>query len=296
MHRSSLKREKSLLLFILPAFVLYTVFVIGPAVSSIYLSFTSWDGITDATMKFIGLGNYIDMFKSARFYGALKHTVLIAVSFTVLANAVALLLALMVDNVKYGKSFFRSAFYVPVLISGIITGFIWSIMFNYSFGIVNSVLSKLHLDFLVTDFLGRSPNALVSIIFVLVWQLAGYYMVIYLAGLQGIPVELVEAAKIDGANKWQQFKSVTFPLLAGSFTINLTLALINGFKFFDQILVMTDGGPGFDTENLTYIIYKVAFGELRQGYGTALAIILFLIIIVLGTFQVRFLRTREVQL
>jgi multiple sugar transport system permease protein/raffinose/stachyose/melibiose transport system permease protein len=296
MHRSSLKREKSLLLFILPAFVLYTVFVIGPAVSSIYLSFTSWDGITDATMKFIGLGNYIDMFKSARFYGALKHTVLIAVSFTVLANAVALLLALMVDNVKYGKSFFRSAFYVPVLISGIITGFIWSIMFNYSFGIVNSVLSKLHLDFLVTDFLGRSPNALVSVIFVLVWQLAGYYMVIYLAGLQGIPVELVEAAKIDGANKWQQFKSVTFPLLAGSFTINLTLALINGFKFFDQILVMTDGGPGFDTENLTYIIYKVAFGELRQGYGTALAIILFLIIIVLGTFQVRFLRTREVQL
>jgi multiple sugar transport system permease protein/raffinose/stachyose/melibiose transport system permease protein len=296
MHRSSLKREKSLLLFILPAFVLYTVFVIGPAVSSIYLSFTSWDGITDATMKFIGLGNYIDMFKSARFYGALKHTILIAVSFTVLANAVALLLALMVDNVKYGKSFFRSAFYVPVLISGIITGFIWSIMFNYSFGIVNSVLSKLHLDFLVTDFLGRSPNALVSIIFVLVWQLAGYYMVIYLAGLQGIPVELVEAAKIDGANKWQQFKSVTFPLLAGSFTINLTLALINGFKFFDQILVMTDGGPGFDTENLTYIIYKVAFGELRQGYGTALAIILFLIIIVLGTFQVRFLRTREVQL
>lgn len=296
MFRSNSKRETALLLFVIPAFVLYTAFVIGPAISSIYFSVTSWDGVSDASMKFIGMTNYINIFKSDRFYKALMRTLMIAGAFTVLANVLALLLAMVVDHVRVGKNLFRSAFYLPVLISGVISGFIWSIMLNYTFGIINSIFSSMQMDFLKTDFLGRSPNAMYSIIGVLVWQMAGYYMVIYLAALQGIPTELIEAARIDGANRWQQFRNITFPLLAGAFTVNLTLALISGLKVFDQIAVMTDGGPGFETETITYLIYKVAFGELKQGYGTALAMTLFVIILVLGAIQVKLLREREVQL
>jgi len=296
MFKTGSKREKALLLFVIPAFILYTAFVIGPAISSFYFSLTSWDGVSDASMKFIGLQNYINIFHSQRFYKALSHSMIVALVFTFAANLLALVLAIIVDNVRFGKNLFRSAFYIPVLISGIISGFIWTIMFNYSFGIINSIFHTLHLDYLKTDFLGRSPNALISIIAVLVWQLAGYYMIIYLAALQGIPVELIEAAKIDGANRWQQFKNITFPLLAGALTVNLTLALISGMKVFDQIAVMTDGGPGFDTETITYLIYKVAFGELKQGYGTALAMTLFGIILVLGAIQVKILRNREVQM
>jgi ABC-type sugar transport system permease subunit len=206
------------------------------------------------------------------------------------------MLALVVDHVRLGKNFFRSAFYIPVLISGVIAGFIWTIMYNFSFGILNTLFHNLHLDFLKTNWLGQSPNALISIIVVLVWQLAGYYMIIYLAALQGIPTELVEAAKIDGASVFDRFKNITLPLMAGAFTINLTLALIAGLKVFDQIAVMTDGGPGFDTETLTYLIYKVAFGDLKQGYGTALAMTLFAIIMILGIFQIKFLRGKEVQM
>lgn len=287
-------RRPSLLWFALPAFVFYVALVIGPAVSSIYLGFTAWDGITDASMRFIGLDNYRNIFASSRFWAAAKNTIIIAAAFTILVNLIALALAMAVDKVNHGKNIFRSAFYVPVLISGIIAGFIWKIMFNYSFGVINHVLGSIGLS--SVKFLDMMPNALISIIFVLLWQQAGYYMIIYLAALQGIPVELVEASKIDGASNAQAFRHITIPMLAGSFTINLTLALINGMKIFDQIAVMTDGGPGFSTETITYMVYKVAFGEMRQGYGTALAVILFLIIMVFGGLQVTLLRKKEVQL
>jgi len=287
-------RRPSLLWFALPALVMYTSFVIGPAVSSIYLGFTSWDGITSASMRFIGWDNYRAILQSARFWGAATNTVLIAAVFTVLVNLLSLALAMAADKVAWGKNLFRSAFYVPVLISGIVAGFIWKIMFNYSFGVLNHIFNAMGLGSI--RFLDIMPNALLSIIFVLIWQQAGYYMIIYLAALQGIPVELTEAARIDGASGRQVFRHITIPMLAGSFTINLTLALINGMKIFDQIAVMTDGGPGFSTETITYMIYKVGFGEMRQGYGTALAVILFLIIMVFGGLQVTMLRKREVQL
>lgn len=287
-------KRPSMLWFALPIFLLYTAFVIGPALSSIYLGFTSWDGITDASMRFIGLDNYRNIFASARFWSAAKNTLLIAAAFTVFVNLIALALAMAVDRARFAKNIFRSAFYLPVLISGVVAGFIWKIMFNYSFGVINHVLQNMGLASM--KFLDVMPNALISIVGVLLWQSSGYYMIIYLAALQGVPVELLEAARIDGANGRQAFWHVTLPMLAGSFTINLTLALINGMKIFDQIAVMTDGGPGFSTETITYMIYKVAFGEMRQGFGTALAVLLFLIIMVFGGIQVTLLRKREVQL
>ena len=286
--------QKSLLWFVVPALTMYSFFVILPAVSSIYLGFTSYDGVTDASLRFIGWDNYVNIFQSSRFHSATFNTVVIAISFTLLVNVIALALAVAVDKVRWVKNVFRSAFYLPVLISGVVAGFIWRIMFNYSFGVINFALSAVGIS--SVKFIDSMPNALLSIIFVLLWKNAGYYMVIYLAALQGISADLLEAAAIDGANSRQTFRHVTIPMLAGSFTINLTLALINGLKIYDEIAILTDGGPGFSTETITYMVYKVAFGEMRQGYGTAMAVILFLIILVLGGFQSTALRKREVQL
>jgi multiple sugar transport system permease protein/raffinose/stachyose/melibiose transport system permease protein len=287
--------ENKSMLFILPALIFFTVFIVLPVFNSVNLSFTNWDGITP-DLEYIGFENFKMIFADARFYNALKNTLVIGFSFTILVNIVALFAAVLVDKVIVGKNIFRSAFYLPVLISGVIAGFIWSIMFNYSFGIINNIFKVVGLNGIEIDFLGKMPNALYAIIFVLIWQRTGYYMVIYLAGLQGIPGELVESARIDGASPWQRFRYIVFPLIAGSVTVNMTLALINGLKIFDQIAVMTDGGPGFSTESVTYLIYKVAFGELKQGYGTALALILFIIVLVVSIGQVLILKKREVQL
>ena len=298
MHKTTNKKKKfdtTAFAFIAPAFLFFTLFIIVPTISSVYDSFTSWDGISP-TVKFIGLANYKEIFTSARFGNALKNTVILTVFISIFENSIALGLALIVDNVRWGKNFFRSAFYIPVLISGIVSGFIWKIMYNYNFGTFNAVLGNLGLDGLKQDWLGNSALTLLMIGVVLIWKGAGYYMIIYLASLQSVSPELIEAAQIDGASPFQRFKAITVPLISGAFTINFTLSLINGLKVFDQINVMTDGGPGFTSETLVYLLYKVGFNEGRQGFGTAVGIMLLFIIIVLNTVQQKFLRSREVQM
>ncbi len=287
--------DRTALAFIAPALILYVLFIIVPTVSSVYYSFTSWDGISP-DVKFIGLANYKEIFTSARFGNALKNTIILTVFISILENAFALALAVLVDNIRWGKNFFRSAFYIPVLISGIVSGFIWKIMYNYNFGAINSILTQIGLGDFRQDWLGNTSLTLIMIGVVLVWKGAGYYMIIYLASLQSVSTDVIEAAEIDGASPWQRFRMITIPLISGAFTINFTLSLINGLKVFDQINVMTDGGPGFTSETLVYLLYKVGFTEGRQGFGTAVGIMLLFIIIILNTIQQKFLRSREVQL
>ena len=287
--------DRTALAFIAPALILYVLFIIVPTVSSVYYSFTSWDGISP-DVKFIGLANYKEIFTSARFGNALKNTIILTVFISILENAFALALAVLVDNIRWGKNFFRSAFYIPVLISGIVSGFIWKIMYNYNFGTINSILTQIGLGDFRQDWLGNTALTLIMIGVVLVWKGAGYYMIIYLASLQSVSTDVIEAAEIDGASPWQRFRMITIPLISGAFTINFTLSLINGLKVFDQINVMTDGGPGFTSETLVYLLYKVGFTEGRQGFGTAVGIMLLFIIIILNTIQQKFLRSREVQL
>ena len=282
-------------MFIARAFIFFTLFIIVPTLASVYYSFTSWDGISPV-VKFVGLANYKEIFTSARFGNALKNTIILTLFISLFENAFALALALIVDNVRWGKNFFRSAFYIPVLISGIVSGFIWKIMYNYNFGTFNTILKDIGLKDWQQDWLGNSRLTLLMVGVVLVWKGAGYYMIIYLASLQSVSVDLIEAAQIDGASPLQRFRVITLPLISGAFTINFTLSLINGLKVVDKINVMTDGGPGFITETLVYLLYKVGFNEGRQGFGTAVGIMLLFIIIILNTIQQKFLRSREVQM
>lgn len=289
------KIDTTAFLFIAPAFILFTVFVIVPTISSFYYSFTSWDGI-NPNIKFIGLDNYKEIFTNARFGNALKNTALLTVVISICENALALGLALLVDNVIKGKNLFRAIFYLPVILSGIVSGFIWKIMYSYNFGPVNKVLDMLGLGALKQDWLGNADIAIWAVAVVMIWKGAGYYMIIYLAALQGVPQDVQEAATIDGASALQRFRFITLPLISGSFTICFTLSLINGLKVFDQIAVMTDGGPGFATETIVYLLYKSGFGEGRQGYGTAVGVVLLFIILILNNIQSAILRKREVQL
>lgn len=287
--------DKVTIAFIAPAFIFFTLFIIVPTISSVYYSFTSWDGISP-NVKFIGLANYKEIFTSARFGNALKNTVILTVFISICENVMALVLALIVDNVRWGKNAFRSAFYLPVLVSGIVSGFIWKIMYNYNFGTFNTILKNIGLEDARQDWLGNTSLTLIMIGLVLIWKGAGYYMIIYLAPLQSVSTDLLEAAQIDGATAIQRFRHITIPMISGAFTINFTLSLINGLKVFDQINVMTDGGPGFTSETLVYLLYKVGFNEGRQGFGTAVGIMLLFIIIILNTLQQKFLRSREVQM
>jgi raffinose/stachyose/melibiose transport system permease protein len=269
--------------------------VIAPAISSAYYSFTSWDGISP-NIHFVGLANFREIAASARFANALANTLKLTVFISLLENSLALGLALLVDKVARAKNLFRAIFYVPVILSGVVSGFIWKIMYNYNFGPINTFLKSFGLEALRRDWLGSAAMAIVSVGVVLVWKGAGYYMIIYLASLQGVPTEVVEAATIDGASSFQRFKRITLPLISGAFTINFTLSLINGLKVYDQIAVMTDGGPGFATETIVYLLYKAGFNEGRQGFGTAVGLVLLFITMLINAIQQRFLRSREVQL
>jgi multiple sugar transport system permease protein/raffinose/stachyose/melibiose transport system permease protein len=279
--------------FILPAFALYAGFVILPSITSVQLSFTNWDGI-NPHYRYVGLDNFTEIFSSPRFFSALGRTLFLTLIVSLGENVMALALAVALDKVRWLKSLLRAVFYIPVLISGIVSGFIWLTMYNWNFGIINSILRQMGLGSLAVNWIGDPGIVLFSLAVTIIWKGSGYYMVIYLAGLQGIPKDCLESATIDGASAWQTFWRITFPLLAGSITINFTLSLINGLKTFDQIVVMTNGGPGFSSETITYLIYRVAFSENRQGFGTALAIVLFALIFILNGIQSRVLRAREV--
>ena len=265
--------------------------MIWPSITSLYYSLTNWNGVSP-DINFVGFLNFKMILTSPRFWNALKNTFILTFVISLFENAIAL--ALLVDKVTAGKNVFRAAFYIPVLLSGIVSGYIWKILYNYNFGAINQFLEAINLGNLKQDWLGDHHFALISIAVVLIWKGAGYYMVIYLAALQGISADVLEAARIDGASGWQMFRRITVPMISSAFTINLTLSLINGLKVFDQISVMTDGGPGFNTETMVYLLYKVGFGEGRQGYGTAVGIILFVIILAMNGLQNAILKEVEV--
>lgn len=276
----------------MPSIFLYSLLVILPAVLSIYYSLTNWDGLSPR-MTFIGLRNYKDLMTDARFWNAFKNSIVLAVVSSLTSNAAALALALLVTKIRKARTLCRSAFYLPNLLSGIVSGYIWVALLNYSFGVVNQLLNAIGFESI--DFLGNPKLALWTVIFVITWKSAGYYMIIYIAGLNSISTDILEAADIDGCSAWSKFIRVTVPMLVGTFTINLTLSIINGLKIFDQIVSMTSGGPGFATETLTYQIYTVAFSEGRQGYGTAIAMVLFLLTLLLSVLNTKLTRHFEVE-
>lgn len=276
-------------MLVLPALLLYFVFVVYPLFGGIFYSLTDWDGIRK-TFNFIGLKNYIDIIHDSYVLGPLKNTFIYAFFNTIFLNILGLLMAIGAESVRRGRNIFRALLYIPSVLSAILVGFVFNFIFDKSLGTLGK---QLGIQVMANNLLESKSFALAMGILVTSWKSAGWYMVVYIAGLHNIDQSLYDAASVDGVTGWKRFWYVTFPLLAPSFTINMVLAVEHSFKQYDLLYALTGGGPGRASELISMTIYNESFTNKRAGYGTALGVILFLIIVAITLFQMKVLRKRE---
>lgn len=279
-------------LFVLPALLLFGLFFLTPTLIGFGYSFTDWNQYLPG-VNFIGLANFRQIFSERISIMALKNTLIFATITTVGKNVFGLGLALLLHTKLRGRTAWRAIFFSPAVFSTIVIGLVFSAVLHPN-GLLNNTLSFLHLDFLRQKWLTDKNIVMITISFVEIWMYAGFHMAIYMAGLQSIPGEFIEASRIDGASFSQQFRHIVFPLIIPSFNVNLVMSLIGGFKVFDMVYVLTNGGPGFSSQVVSTLVFR-AFGEGRWGYGTALNLILFLIIYVISLIILSFFRKREVE-
>ncbi|OKP95170.1 carbohydrate ABC transporter permease [Paenibacillus sp. P46E] len=291
MNRTVMK--KTMYFFAIPALVFYLIFWIFPILKLFQYSVTDYNGFSP-DFNYIGLDNFKDLFASGTLGTSLWHTILYTVISVALGNLIGLALALMLNMNIRGKGFYRSISYIPTLFSAIVVGFIWSYVYMPDSGMITTLLSKIGVNTENINFLGNYSTALYSIIFVEIWKNIGTTMIIFLAGLQTVPKDLLEAGEIDGCGPWRLLRNIKLPLLATSVTINITLSLINGLKAFDFPFIMTSGGPGTSTNTLIFSIYKMAFTEQMFGKASALGILSFLFIMVITGIFVLNMNKREV--
>ncbi len=281
--------------FVVPALLAYIVFFIYPSASSIYYSFTDWHGL-EKNIRFVGWDNYARIFRDEAFVTAIQNTAMLVVVVTIVQNAAALALAVVLNGKIWTRKLLRTMFFLPVVLSALSVGFIWSYIYNPIDGVLNVALKTIGLTSLQKDWLGNSDIVLYSVMGIIIWQNVGYAMVIFLAGLQGVSASYYEAASMDGAKAWHKFRHVTLPLIGPAVTVNVMLTVIGCLKMFDIIYATTGGGPGYATETIATLLFSNAFGGRNEyGYGSAIAIVLFGLIFVVSTLMVKFFRSREIE-
>jgi raffinose/stachyose/melibiose transport system permease protein len=277
--------------FLLPAVAALLFVVIVPSVQGTVFSFTDWDGLS-SSYDFIGIQNFLDLAKDQLGIGALGHTLLLTLIVTVAQNVLGLLLALGLNSRIKSKGVLRLIIFAPVIVTPVIVSKLWTFLYLPD-GPINEILRSIGLGGLAQLWLGNGDVALYAIMVVIVWQLVGIAMVIYLAALQGVPTEIIEAAAMDGAGRVRTFFSIVLPHLRPAVITASILTMIGGLKTFDQVWVMTQGGPGTSTHTLSTAIYQQAFVFGKYGYGTALAVVLAVITMIFAVVQQRALRERE---
>ncbi|OPJ56668.1 carbohydrate ABC transporter permease [Clostridium oryzae] len=274
--------KKYFLVFTLPTLLAFTIAFLIPFILGIYLSFTKFTTVLDA--KWIGLDNYAKALKNRDFLNALWFTVKFTVVSVITVNLFAFIIALLLTEGRKGTNVFRTIFFMPNLIGGIVLGYIWQV-------IINGVLIKFGVTLTVS-----AKYGFWGLVILMNWQLIGYMMIIYIAGIQNVPSDLVEAAQIDGASSFTILRKITIPLVMPSITICLFLTLSNSFKLFDQNLALTAGAPAKQTSMLALDIYNTFYGSIGwEGVGQAKAVIFFVIVAVIAGIQLVLTRSREVE-
>ncbi len=277
-------------LFGLPATFIWFSVVIIPFAYGLWITFTDWNGLA-LNINYIGLENYKHILTDSAFIGAFWKTVIYALFTVLLSNLVGFILALVVTSGIRGQNLFRTGFFTPNIIGGIILGYIWN--FIFSFGLTK-LGEATGISWLETSWLTNPVRALMALIIVSAWQMSGYLMVIYIAGLTAVPAELMEAARVDGANALQTTLKVKLPMIRGTIAICVFLAISRCFMSFDTNLSLTAGGPYKSTELIAYKIYQTAFTSMNFGEGQAQAIVLFVIVAIISLLQVYFTRKGRV--
>lgn len=280
-------------LFYVPAIILFTIFIIIPFVKGVYLSFSNWNGYSQ-TYDMIGFENYVRMLTDQNVHKAFINTIIYGVGSTAIQNVLGLALALLLNQKFRGRAATRTLVYLPVMIAPLIMGYIMYFFFSFDNGALNDVLGlfgKAPVDWLSN---GTTGVAIMTIVNSL--QFVGISMVIYLAGLQGIPDMYYEASAIDGVKAGQKFRYITLPLLMPAISSSVTINLIGGLKLFDIIMALTSGGPGYDTHSLSTLVHRTYFGSENAGYASAIGLVSFVLIMVLGNIVVKYLEKKEVDL
>jgi len=290
MNTNLRKRENmSGFLFIFPAILFFSVFVLFPFAYSLYLSLHRWNGGKMTDISFVGFEQYAKALQSPEFWSSLGHTTYYTFAALVLHLAFGLTFAVLLNRNIRGRTFLRAAYFTPVVMSTIVVGVIWRWIYSPETGLFNYFLGWFGIEPIA--WLGDPDWAMPAIIFMSLWKWVGFHMVIYLAALQGIPKDLYESASIDGATGWQRFKSITLPMLSSTTFFLTVTSIINSFQIFDQIYVMTGGGPLDATNVVVYYIYKSAFLYYDMPYASAIAWLLFLVIFLVTMAQMKFARS-----
>ncbi|GAB3613153.1 carbohydrate ABC transporter permease [Humibacter ginsengisoli] len=281
MKRRRWSQGLNIWLFALPALVAYVVFLVSPAVQSIWISLTNWNGISP-TKVFVGLDNYVQIFQDSTALLAIRNNVVWTIVTIAVPMVLGLLLAVALNGATLLKPLLRTVFYMPAVMPLVAIATIWSWLYDPSNGAINALLKDIGLGALAQPWLGQSSTAFGAIMVPAIWVRTGFPMLIYLASLQGIPSELYESAKTDGASAWQCFWHITMPSLRPAHYIVLALSLIDSFKVFDIIYAMTYGGPGNSTQVLGTWMYFNVFQFYHAGYGTAIAVFITIVALACG--------------
>jgi len=290
--RRSLKRRREgfeALLFLSPTLVIFSVFILFPVFFSFYLSFHKWNMFSQ-DRSFIGMDNYIRIVQNPEFWTVLKHTLVYTLGTVPLNMVLALVVANFLNKKVIGKKFLRTAFFTPVVISSVAAAVIWRWIYEPNYGLLNYGLSLIGIP--SVNWLNDPSAAMFALIIMGVWKTFGVNMVLFSAGLQGIPEHYYEAAEIDGASRWSKFWHITLPLLSPTTFFILVMSIIGSFQVFDIVYVLTSGGPLDSTKVLVFYLYEHAFKFFEMGYASAVAYLLFALIFVLTLLQVRYMRGR----
>ena len=282
--------------FIAPAALAVILTMAVPMADAVLLSLQHWNGM--AAPSWAGFSNYSNLMRDETFFRALWHTAYFTVCTVILQTILPLLIASLLNSGIRGSTVFRTLYFMPVIISLAISGLLWAMLFEPNFGAVNGFLRAVGLGRFAPLWLAGAGTVMTSVIIVSVWQSLGFYLVIFFAALQSVPSELYEAAQLDGANPWSRFLHVTVPTIWPVILIVIVLNTINGIKVFDQIWVMTAGGPNYASATLGTYLYTIAFGAMgasnsRLGYATAIAIVILVLSIVVSMVQIRLGRRRD---
>ena len=288
-HKLRRKNTLTALSFIAPNFIGFFLFTLIPVIFSLILAFMKWDSF--GTPEFVGLKNFSKMLNDDTFWISLKNTLLYTIGVVPLTLICSLGLAILLNKKIRGMKFFRTAFFFPYVTSLVAIAVVWNMLFHPTMGPINQFL-KLFIEN-PPGWTSSSDWALTAIVIVSVWRGMGYYMILYLAGLQSVPKELYEAASMDGAGKWKQFLNVTVPSLRPTTFFVTIMLVINCFKIFDLVQVMTAGGPGRATNVLVYQIYNEAFVKFNFGYASAIAMVLFVIVLSITVIQFKWNQRQE---
>jgi raffinose/stachyose/melibiose transport system permease protein len=296
-RRNPIKRfldsPASLNLMYLPALILFAIFIYYPVTQGINISFTNWNGYS-AHYSYVGLEKYQYMFTDRRILRVIVNTLIYGLGSTFFQNILGLAYAVFLNGQIKGKSIVRTIVYFAAIVAPLIMGYVWYFIFQYDGGALNDIL--LLFGKKPVDWLGNGPRAVWLITLVNTFQWMGVAMVVYLAGLQAIPKDLLEAAEVDGASGFYKFIHVTIPLLMPAITISIVLNIIEGLKLFDVIISMTNGGPGYASHSLSTMMYDLFFAGQDAGFAAALGNLMFVMITLLGISALGILRRREVEL